>query len=545
MKTDPKKTLSLLLLLALAACGPNVASIEGFDEEEGLLDEAEALTVVSDDDLNGLWSPIADGGVVGENAVVESWPAVGIRLTFNGASHQLTRSADVLTGAQVSLAVKVNGSSIADDTLEGTVAGQAVVLKRDTRVKPPIVLSFPGDRPFRSYLTEVIAPAAQRDRESYVTLSATKTGPWLRSCELYKSGSWLYKYFKGTTWTERNTSFHNVVNAVNYVKTTPRRMTKEYKFSSALQANITDPALMGLAMSTFSMYFTAAGGRALRMPITSDSMAYFITDRPVRAERIGLVVMKTPTHGPLASTFGRQLLDLGEMPPQDSAAYSRAMMDLLVKSDVSRATALSGVGRSALTDWYAVMAIEDYRGVAFGWPTLGWGYNMTNVQFYGLVTRALARPGEVDSAGLPVKGQVIVAGQLRPGEASYADVLNSGNDMQEYQDMARLKTLTTQYLRAYHPALVAELEASFAGIVPSSELDYRARADLFHFICAQLYDVRGRTAVLKDPARATRAVNAVVALFDALNANSAQLEAYLLANGITKSNVAAPKSTGY
>ncbi|MBI3181917.1 MAG: hypothetical protein HYZ28_07210 [Myxococcales bacterium] len=125
-------------------------------------------------------------------------------------------------------------------------------------------------------------------------------------------------------------------------------------------------------MSTFGMYFPTSAGRSLRLPITSDSTAYFITDRPVRAERIGLVVMDTPSHGPLASTFGRQLLDLGEMPASDSPACARAMMDLLAKSDVSR------------------------------------------------------------------------AGQLRPGDPSYADVLNHGNDMQEYPDMARLKTLTTR-----------------------------------------------------------------------------------------------------
>ncbi|MBN8426912.1 MAG: hypothetical protein J0L65_05520, partial [Xanthomonadales bacterium] len=68
---------------------------------------------------------------------------------------------------------------------------------------------------------------------------------------------------------------------------------------------------------------------------------------PSRGAPIGLVVMDTPTHGPLASTFGRQLLDLGEMPVADSATYVRVMMDLLVKSDVSRFSQLSGTGRSA------------------------------------------------------------------------------------------------------------------------------------------------------------------------------------------------------
>jgi hypothetical protein len=138
-----------------------------------------------------------------------------------------------------------------------------------------------------------------------------------------------------------------------------------------------------------------------------------------------------------------------------------------------------------------------------------------------------------------------VGGELRPGDPSYADVLNHGNDMLEYGDMSRLKTLTTSYLRERHPELITAVESAFSGIVPSYELDSRARVDVFHFICAQLYDSRGRTAVLKNQAQAQRAVTAVVALFDTLNAESAQLETYLLAHGLVKSNVAAPISTGF
>lgn len=539
---------ALLVALSLQACGPDAElTIDEDTYVEDLAEDTGALTAVTDDDLNGIYRVTVNGApLTTGDAVISSWSAIGIRLDYEGATTQLTRAGDLLTGANVSLTVRQGTSSgVNDDSLDGTINGQAVVLKRDTYVKPPIVISFPGDRPFRSFLTEVLAPQAQRDRESYVTHSMSKTGPWLRSCTLYKTGSWQRKFFKGDTWSEQSTSFNNVVYATNYVKSQPRRMTKQYKFTSALNANLKDPSLAGLAISNFSMYFPTAAGRSLRLPITSDSMAYFITDRPVRQEKIGLVVMDTPTHDPLASTFGRQLLDLGEMAPADTAHYARAMMDLMAKSDVSRASALSGVGRSALTDWYAVMAIEDYRGIAFGWPTLGWGYNMTNVQFYGLVTRVLARPGQVDSMGNPVIGQVIVGTQLRPGEASYADVLNNGNDMQEYSDMARLKQLTTQYLRLYHPELITAVEAAFAGIVPAAELDSRARADIFHYICAQLYDTRGRTAVLKNAGRGDAAVNAVVALITTLEAESAQLEAYIVSRGYPKSNVAAPKSTGY
>jgi hypothetical protein len=190
------------------------------------------------------------------------------------------------------------------------------------------------------------------------------------------------------------------------------------------------------------------------------------------------------------------------------------------------------------------MTIEDYRGVAFGNPDLGWGYNMTEVQFYGLVARALARPDQTDSTGKPILGQVIVGSQLKPGDASYADVLNGGNDMQEYPDMATLKQLATQFLNEQHPELVANVKAAFGNVVPDSELDWRAQSDIFHWIGQQLYDNQGRQASLEGP-EADRAVAAVTDLLDALRTDSANFEAYILAHGYTKANDPAPKSTGF
>jgi hypothetical protein len=116
--------------------------------------------------------------------------------------------------------------------------------------------------------------------------------------------------------------------------------------------------------------------------------------------------------------------------------------------------------------------------------------------------------------------------------------------MQEYPDMSALKIQATNFLRAVHLQQVAAVEAAFAGVVPKAELDWRAQQDIFHMITAELYDSQGRTANLKGAA-ADAAVTAVAALFDALNQDSAAFEAYVLAHGVTKSNVAAPKSTGF
>jgi len=545
---------SLLLpgagLVALLTAFPACAADEGLDDEllpEDSDEDGKADTTtpsISDDNLNGLWVATVDGQELSARAVIESWPAVGIRLHLDGAVHQLVRSADSLTATDVALTAVPNEWSVYDDVIEGTVGGKQVLLERDTKVKPAITLTFPGDRTYRQFLNDTIIPMAQQDRESYITMRSWSVRNWLKTCELYRSGSWQYKYMKGANWSERNASFDKMVNAIDWAKITPRTLTRHSRFSKAVTDNLKDPSLAGLAMSTFSMYFSTAAGRSLRMPITPDSIAYFITDRPSRAARIGLVVMKTPTHGPLASTFGRQLLDLSAMTTGDDSIYARTMMELLVRSDVRRATQLSGVAKSALTDWYAVMAIEDYRGVAFGNPGLSWGINMTNVQFYGLVAKALARLDQTDSTGKPIIGQVIVGSQLRPGEASYADVLNGGNDMQEYSDMSSLKVLASQFLRVNHPDLVAAVEAAFAGVVPKAELSLTDQADIFRFISAQLYDPQGRTANLTGPA-ADAAIDATVALFDALAADSAAFEAYILSTGITKSNEPAPKSTGF
>jgi hypothetical protein len=499
-----------LFLAALAtACGD--ASIDS---------GSEGVSAVTDDNLNGIWS---------NDTVIDSWSAVGIRIHLGDDTRSLTRSSESLTGPGVSLTIDPKGYYPNDDVMDGTIDGKTVHLARDTSTKPPIVLSFPGDRPYRVFSSDTILPDAQLDRESYTIMHTTDLNAFLHSCELYKHGSWQSKYLAGSTYAERNVAFAKIVSAVSNIKTTPRQMTHESKFTSAVTANLKDPSLAGLAISTFGMYFTTAAGRGLRMPIAPDSTAYFITDRPSRGALIGLSVMATPLHGPLASTFGRQLLDMGAMPTTDDSIYARTMMELLAKSDNHRAASLSPTGRSALTDWYAVMAMEDYRGVAFGDPDLDWGTDMTNVQMYGLVVRALGN-------------QVIVGTELRPGDPSYADVLNNGGDMQEYPDMSALKVLATNYLRAKHADLIASVEKAFAVVAPKSALDSTTWSDEFRFVTAELYDANIGKLV---GASADQAIDAVVALTDALAKESSAFEAFVLASGYTKSSVPAPQSTGF
>ncbi|MCK6533723.1 MAG: hypothetical protein L6Q84_12205 [Polyangiaceae bacterium] len=547
------RALVLASAFLLAGCGSSDdGSSEGgddtplFDAEDDIGADGKAdgwSSTINADNLNGLWTTTIDGEQSAEVTMIESWPAIDVRIHMGGTTYQADFNAGnfEINGQDVRLVGKANKKGVSDDTIEGVVAGKNVKMKRDTSSKAPVTLTFPGDRPYRHFLRDEIMPKASYDREAYKTVNSYQLKKWLEACQLYKSGSWA-KWMKGETSSERYKNLNNLIFAVDKQRITPHAVTRNYKFYGAMQT-YAKPETIGLATSSLGMYFSTGAGGAVRMKLTDDTMAYFITDKVTREAKIGLVVMATPTHAPLASTFGRQLLDLGAGPKPDTLAFTRAMMDLMVKSDTKNVGKLSPAGRSSLVDWYSVMAIEDYRGIAFN-NGLDWGYNMTNMQFFGLVARALARPTEKDSKGKPVIGQVIVGNQLRPGEASYGDVLNNGNDMQEYPDLAKLKQLATKYLTAKHPTVVAAVKAAYKNVVPESQLNYNAKNDVFHWITSQLYGTNEQLDALKGAA-ADPAIESVVKLIQTLEDNSADFEAYILTQGITKSNEPAPISTGF
>lgn len=531
MKTVRLILSSLLVATALAPLGActDMEQEDGEDlDGDGKADGT--ASGVSADNLNGLWDGKLGTKKVND-LVIRSWSAVGIEMELDGKTYKLTRSSNKLTGEGITLDIKPNSAGQRDDQITGKVAGKTITLKRDIEVKDQLTLELPKDRPYRMWLRDQLTPMAQQDRESYVVLDAEKIKDFMKSTVLFQAGSFQRKYMKGANRAAQDKEFLAMIDDMDGLETTPRFAISDPVFSKAVKDHLKDTSLTGLALVNFNLYFTTGAGRSIILPFDDETFAYFITDRPSRAEKLGLVVMDTPAHGPLASTFGRQLLDLGEMAANDNVDYANAMMQLLTKSDPSGVRNLDKWGKSALIDWFAVMAIEDYRGTAFGNANLGWGYNITNTQFFGLVARALG-------------GQVIVGTQLRPGTPSYADVLNSGNDLQEYQDMAKLKKLATDYLRASHADVVTEVEASLKDIVPAAELDSRAKADIFHLVCANLYDSQGRMSTLTG-AKADRVVRAVSALVQRLGENAAGFEAYILAHGITKSSEPAPKATGF
>ena len=155
----------------------------------------------------------------------------------------------------------------------------------------------------------------------------------------------------------------------------------------------------------------------------------------------------------------------------------------------------------------------------------------------GVQVSILRAPGIYAADRLPLERLQKGTAALLPQDDVFTNHIHA-------DDLARLSALASNYLKANRPELVTAVQTAFAGVVPMIELDSRARSDIFHFITAQLYDSRGRTANLKG-ASADAAINAVVALIDALGKDSAKLEAYIVQSGYTKSSSPAPRSTGF
>lgn len=518
------------------------------------------------DELNGVWTASVNGQTTAAWALTESYPPLGVRLTFQDKVVPVNKDGDRLTSSS-SISLRITGLDTPapdDDTIAGTFFEQELVLRRDVTPKAPIVVELPGDRPWVRFMQEILIPKSAEDRDTYHTFQAAEAGKFLRSCQLYRSGYWQHRYMKGATRVQQDQSFASVISGSNGVRLTPRTVLLT-KFNPVLVSALSAKAKpdKALALSSLGMYFSTAAGGALRIPVTPDSTIYYITDRR-QNDKLGLVVMATPAHPPLASSFGKWLLDFAAMPKADDAAFARALLETMAMSSTRAATSLSGVGRSAFTDYLGVMAIEDQRGVMFNNQSLRWGYNMTSASFCALIVRALSHGQMRKGPGIlggkqELAGQVIVSdsgpggAKLCPGDPSYFDSLNGGedalhsgkkggNDMQEGPGMALLKQLTSEWLRSRSPELVNAVEASLATVVPAAEISSRAKADIFHFMCENFYD--GRMKGLSS-GQAVAVVDAGMALMTKISSDSKDLEVFILGKGVTKSKDWAPRASGF
>lgn len=581
------------------------------------------------DDMNGLWMVKLGGQNQQDVAMTESYFPGGsaITLRFKDKVVQLTKSGNKLTSGAGGMTGGLNGEEstaevdltltgfennetfppkITDDVITGRFYGQEIQLKRDLRSKAPVVVRLPGDRPWVRFMREILIPETARDRETYHTFQTGPASKFLKSCQLYVSGYWMGKYLNGGYGPQGKTSFQNIINGMNNMRISPRSISTS-RFGSILRAQMAPDKMdvYALAKSGLGMYFSTAAGGAVRIPVTTneDSYIWYITDRRANSKN-GLVVMLTPTHPPLASSFGKWLLDLSESGREDDEHIARCVLEIMCKSDCSAANKMtSGNGRSGTTDYLGVMAIEDQRGVMFGNDGLSWGYNMTSGMFTSLIARALShgqmrktpdlysiirndpgkwerfksgvRAGQDPEAKLralardmKLDGQreeldikVIVeswgssGAELRRGECSYFDTLNGaddvltgagtrgGDDFQEGQGMATLRKLANDFMTKKYPAKVKALEDALAPFMTRQEAGYRAQTDVLHYMVTVFFNNAKFSQCT--PAQATAIVNAGQDYLMTIRDDSREFEKFILENGVTKSDAWAPRASGF
>lgn len=378
---------------------------------------ATTATAQTMDDMNGMWTVSLDNQNQPGRAMTESYHGHWIRLMPDGTPVELQRNGDVLTSkatgdtggltggvgggngnnpnaAAPQVRLTITGFSTpdkADDKLTGTWFGKKAIFSRDLSPRGPIELDLArgiGDRPWVRFMREVLIPKSAEDRETYHRFDRQQGGRWIMATELGAKGYWITK-----GWLRNQATFDGVFASYHEVLNSPRSILSTRLGTLIGNAMRPDKKTkeLGLALSSLGMYFSTGSGGSVRLIITSnrDSIVYYITDRRAH-ERTGLVVNATPTHAPLASSFGKWQNDAGEMTLADDEPYDRAVLELMVKSNTSSMNDVSRTGRSAFTDYMGIMAIEDQRGVMFGNNSLDWGRNMTEASFIISVIRALS-----------------------------------------------------------------------------------------------------------------------------------------------------------
>jgi hypothetical protein len=536
------------------------------------------------DEVNGLWKASLNGTGSGA-ALTESYPEIGVRLRFQGKVYTLNKAGEWLvlgTPPSVGINGALDGNTIenfqsdiklkmvgfkpestgnpADDKLEGTFFGKKAVFTRDITPKPPIEIDLtqPRNMPWVRFMREVLIPKTAEDRDTYHKFDKVYGHRWLKSTQLGSTGYWMTK-----GWIKNEAAYTQLSNDMHGVLNTPRSILKT-KFSTALKSAIS-PAKQGefaLALSSLGMYYSTASGGAVRLIVTSnrDSLVYYITDRRANS-RTGLVINATPLHKPLASSFGKWQNDAGEMQLEDDVPYMRGVLEMMTKSTTASMNNVSGTGRSAFTDYFGIMAIEDQRGVMFNNDSLDWGRNMTQASFDIAIIRALGhgvyrqKPKYDKASGKIVLTsakelamQVIDGDELKPGTPSYIDVQNGadnalegghkgGNDCQVYS-MSPMETLTTSWLRKEHAADLNRLEKACAPFGVTAN-----QGNIFEAITIMFYDNANFAKVT--PAQASEITEAAMNVFAVVKADSKNLEKFMLANGIKKSTEWAARASGF
>ena len=277
------------------------------------------------------------------DTVIESWSAIGIRIHYSGTSHPAHPLGDKLTGDRLRIdgqAEQVRRSTTTRSTARSTARPCS------SRATPRSSLRSRWRSPATG--RTVVADRhdhAARAAGSRVVQGARSTTRCSRSSTLRALQARLVaahvhegRHVRRSGEVVQRTSS----TRMNGVTDHAARDRRQLQVPSAVKANLKDPTKIGLALSSFGMYFSTAARRRAA-PADDERLDGVLHHRPPGARRADRP--RRDGHAdprPARSTFGRQLLDMGAMPAADSRRYARTMMELLVKSDNKRRDAPVG-----------------------------------------------------------------------------------------------------------------------------------------------------------------------------------------------------------
>ena len=158
------------------------------------------------------------------------------------------------------------------------------------------------------------------------------------------------------------------------------------------------------------------------------------------------------------------------MPASDDAHFWPFVLEVMVRTDVSRPKELSPLGRTAAADWVALNAAESLRDME------EWGPDVTRALLTARVVRALggrvlARPADGSDRW-----------EVRKASPSFFVALNDGAGVFDRAEMAELRMFADFHMRESCPRTVEALEEQF--FIPEEQLP---GTDTLSILVAHLY----------------------------------------------------------
>ncbi len=355
-----------------------------------------------------------------------------------------------------SFALVVGAALVTASPVSAVAPRPGAIVETRSRVTAPLA----GKKTWREFVREDLARIAEAERGRVVHVDAKRALELVRSAELSR---YYLSAFEG-----REEGLERALAALEGSKLALRDLAASRELTDALTPNLVawakrDEHELSKWRTTFARLIALGSGRGVAMRVADDSVATWLPDGID-----GAAFSRAPRHGTLATGFARFLDDVGEMPASDDAHFWPFVLEVMTRTDVSRAKELSPLGRTAATGWLALNAAESLRDME------EWGPDLTRALFTARVVRALG-------------GRVLVRPaadrwEVRFGSPSYFHVLNDGAGLSDRPEIRELRMFVDLHMREACSATVEALEEQF--FIPEAEL---AETDTISVLVAHLY----------------------------------------------------------